>query len=388
MANLILTSEGSVKLYVPKAEYDRLTSGDLMKLPAFYNPQMESNRDLTIAFLKVASRLIGEVRMLDLMAATGVRGVRAAIEVPVSTVIFNDLNAEACRIIRLNIALNGISSISAVFNMDASILPSYLHRLQAKVNYVDIDPFGSPAPFIEPSIKLLSELKNSILGVTATDLTVLFGRYPEKCYRIYGAWSYPVEYSKEVGLRILLGYIARMAAFNGLKAEFPVALYHRHYLRAFAILFKPSSSVVRWLNGVMGYIFHCPKCGWRGAWKLEESVKERCEVCGSRTFRLGPLWIRRHMDPDFVQKIIINVRTNDKILLRRLELLSNEVDSVPWFYDLDRVSKALGIASVGIDKLISALRMHGWSASRSHISFKSIKTKADIEVVKYLTKLV
>ncbi|RLG45455.1 MAG: hypothetical protein DRN81_01720 [Thermoproteota archaeon] len=388
MVELLLSSEGKVKLYIPKADYKRLMSGELMNLPVFYNPQMESNRDLTIAFLKVTSRIIGKVCMLDLLAATGVRGIRAAIEVPVPVVLFNDLNAEACKVIRLNIALNGISGTSAVFNMDASTLPYYLYKLKTRVNYIDIDPFGSPAPFVEPSIKLLSELKRSILGVTATDLTVLFGRYPEKCYRIYGAWSHQVEYSKEVGLRILLGYIARIAASHGLKAEVPIALYHKHYLRAFIILTKSTKDTVKWLIENIGYILHCPKCGWRNIWKPGESLLARCEECGARIIKLGPMWVGRYKDLDIVRRTIINIRTKDKVLLKRLEILSNEDGDVPWFYNLDKVSKKLGIASIRVNKLISSLRVHGYSASRSHISFKSVKTPASMKVVESLAKLV
>ncbi len=388
MVELLLSSEGKVKLYIPKADYKRLMSGDLMNLPVFYNPHMESNRDLTIAFLKAASRVIGEVRMLDLLAATGVRGIRAAIEVPVPTVLFNDLNSEACKVIRLNIALNEISSTSTVFNMDASTLPYYLCKSKTRVNYIDIDPFGSPAPFVEPSIKLLSELKRSILGVTATDLTVLFGRYPEKCYRIYGSWSHQVEYSKEVGLRILLGYIARIAASHGLKTEVPIALYHKHYLRAFIILTRSTRDAVKWLIENIGYILHCPKCEWRNAWKLDENIPASCERCGDRIIRLGPMWIGKYKDLDIVRRTIINIRTKDKVLLKRLEILFDEVNDTPWFYDLDRVSKKLGIASIRVSKLISSLRAHGYPASRSHISFKSVKTPASMKFVESLAKLI
>jgi tRNA G26 N,N-dimethylase Trm1 len=58
----------------------------------------------------------------------------------------------------------------------------YEHRHPAKrVEVVDLDPYGTAAPFIDGAVQCVAD--GGLLAVTCTDLAVLAGhQYPEKWY--------------------------------------------------------------------------------------------------------------------------------------------------------------------------------------------------------------
>lgn len=52
---------------------------------------------------------------------------------------------------------------------------------------VDIDPYGSPAPFIDAAVQSVAD--GGMLMVTCTDMAILCGNHSETCYAKYGAMS-------------------------------------------------------------------------------------------------------------------------------------------------------------------------------------------------------
>lgn len=108
----------------------------IVNLPkgVFYNPVQEFNRDLTIAVMnyyakihlqefidkntKLASNVQGEsviypgLRILEALAASGLRSVRFANEVPMlSNIVANDLDPEATQMIAENAKINKVEDI-------------------------------------------------------------------------------------------------------------------------------------------------------------------------------------------------------------------------------------------------------------------------------------
>ena len=72
-----------------------------------------------------------------------------------------------------------------------------------------------------------------IIACTATDTATLCGSYPKVCVRRYGAIPLHSHVMKEIGLRILLGFICRMAGVydKGIK---PLVCYSTdHYFRVY-----------------------------------------------------------------------------------------------------------------------------------------------------------
>jgi tRNA (guanine26-N2/guanine27-N2)-dimethyltransferase len=73
---------------------------------------------------------------------------------------------------------------------DASVLMAS-HRggrgRENRYDVVDLDPYGSPTPFLDSAVQSVSE--GGLLCVTCTDMAVLCGNGAESCYAKYGAVS-------------------------------------------------------------------------------------------------------------------------------------------------------------------------------------------------------
>ena len=166
-----LVSEGKSKF---KAYLGKVSK----KLPVFYNPEMKGNRDISVSLLNALDR---EMDIALPLAGSGVRGIRFLLECKNMKVHFNDLNPKAYELIRENLELNNVKGV--VSNLDAD-----LFLLNSKgFDYIDIDPFGSPNPFLAAAIGRIS--REGILAVTSTDTAALTGTYPKVTQRKYWAKS-------------------------------------------------------------------------------------------------------------------------------------------------------------------------------------------------------
>merc|ERR1712226_1540170 len=149
------------------------------------------------------------------LSATGLRSIRYAKELTkVDKVYANDLDASAYECIKSNVKRNEVSHIVEPLVGDCNANLCKLYADGIKVHVVDIDPFGSPAIFIDSAVSKVAE--GGLLLVTATDLSVLCGQVPEKCYSLYGSLPVKTPCMHENALRILLYTISRQAAMHGL----------------------------------------------------------------------------------------------------------------------------------------------------------------------------
>ena len=131
----------------------------------FYNPAMRLSRDLHVAFAK---QFDFSGIMLDGLAASGIRGIRLNLEAGVN-VEFCDSSRMATETIAGNLEMNGIKS--KIYNERVEDLLQ-----NRKYDWIDIDPFGTPAPYLKAALKGLND--GGILGVAATDTAVLCGAKP------------------------------------------------------------------------------------------------------------------------------------------------------------------------------------------------------------------
>ncbi|MBO4763854.1 MAG: methyltransferase domain-containing protein, partial [Candidatus Methanomethylophilaceae archaeon] len=154
MPSGVVIREGATDILVPS---DHSVHGPgTIKGSVFFNEQMAFNRDVSVMLLRALDR---NLTVADAMAATGSRSVRIANEVPGTEVVATDISPEAVSFIDANIELNALSNCrSSNRNM---------HSLFAEesFDYVDLDPFGSPVPFIQSAIRGCR--RKGILPVTA-----------------------------------------------------------------------------------------------------------------------------------------------------------------------------------------------------------------------------
>ncbi|MFN3803969.1 MAG: tRNA (guanine(26)-N(2))-dimethyltransferase [Pyrobaculum sp.] len=352
MDDFVLGREGQTSIYVPN-----LRKYSLYSAPVFYNPAMEKNRTLSVLLLKAMGG--SGLTICEPLAGTGVRGVRYAVESgAVGRLVLNDISKRAVEIIRKNLALNGVEG--EVYNEDAGVL---LLKLRGRCDMVDIDPFGSPAPYLQAAFRAVRE--EGIICATATDTAVLAGRYQRKCLRRYGSVIQKTPFYIEVGVRNLLGYMARVAASEDY-AIYPLFSYWEgHYFRTCVHV----ESGARDADDMLSKIGHVEY--------LRGVRRARRRPTGHTS---GPLWVGALGDPLVVNKMSQFGPHGDF-----LSLLEGEyaVDT-PWFFRLAEF--AVEGKSPTLGEALLSLRKSGVYAVRTHMASDGFKTEASYGEVRRVLK--
>lgn len=370
-------TEGTTRLVVPQ----QLTRS------IFYNPRMELCRDIDIASITAfISSLPSQdlpLTYIDVLAGTGARGVRVANEVRFNLslqVDINDRSTSAYDIINQNIALNKVEDLAVAYNKNANIM-----LLQKGYGIVDIDPFGSPVPFLDAACQ---SVKQALL-VTATDTAPLCGAHTGGL-RNYSAQPLNTEYHAEIGTRILLGVVTRdLAKYD--KAIQPLLSYATaHFIRLIARIEKGAKKADDSISR-LGFIAHCFSCGNRFAFSyadmLEMRLRNICGLCGSKIGLAGPLYICAIKDAAFSEEVYNELSERSPGYGKREEAMkivhtcSRELD-IPFFYEYHTLCKSLKVPPPPIASIIEALRSNGFLATRTHFSYTGIKTDAGIDEIK------
>lgn len=328
----------------------------------FYNPKMKFCRDLDmLIFSELKKHTI-----LDALSATGVRGIRAMLEAECK-VVFNDANPKAVEIIKKNLQLNGLSA--EVYCRDACIL-----MREGDFRHVDIDPFGSPANFIESAC-----VSAEILSVTATDLEALCCK-DSAGLRKYSAFVSKTDTPHETGLRVLLGYIARTSARFEKVIEPLICWTKEHYYRVHVRL-KRSTSQSSKIFQKIGYILYCPKCLRKDLVFWGDLPNAECK-CGGRKLLLGPLWVGELKNHELVENLMRRAEGE----IKRLLLKINEELDLPFSYNLQKICSRLARSVPPTEEFVSRLRAEGFKASSTHFCGYCIKTDAKLEDIERLLK--
>ena len=362
--------EGLARIFVPKAEriYDA---------PVFYNPVMALNRDISV----LAVKLIQPGKVLDALSATGIRGIRYALETPAEEVWLNDISEDAYSLIKRNLSLNFEGELyeegDRAYLWGEKLLVANrgdANRLMAEnfryFDFLDLDPFGSPVEFLDTALR--SVKRRGVLAVTATDTGVLCGAYRNACLRKYLAEPIRGELCHEAGLRILIGTVVRYAAKYDLGVDVLLAYYRDHYFRAFLRLKSGARKADRSLSK-LGHL-----------WQDENGRFEYSEgFLPERSKAHGSLWLGPLKDGDFVEGLVEAAREHPlahKKTLPFVELLHGELD-VPFLYDTHALARRNGLQARKLTDMIEILAEKGYKATRTHFSPKAIKTDAPFEEV-------
>ncbi len=336
--------------------------------PVFYNPCMEFNRDMTILLLAV----LKPNEYLDSMAATGVRGLRVANEIHIP-VIINDFNRQATEIIQEN-AKNLDEQIEVTCS-DANLLMCSRH-----FDTVDLDPFGTPAPFLDAA----SRSAKRYLFVTATDTAPLCGAHFRAGLRRYFATLLNTEYHAEVGLRLMMGTMARELVKYDRGMEPVLSFASAHFYRSHIRIIPKVPAADRTVEQ-MGFIRQCPHCLYRSEEKgTLLPHEETCPHCGAHMIPIGPLWMGMLSDKAAIQQMIALLPVMKFGTARKmekfLEILLNEPET-GFFYDYHSICRSLRVSPPNMELFLSKLRKDGYEAAHTHFSGTGIKTTAPLTVL-------
>jgi tRNA (guanine26-N2/guanine27-N2)-dimethyltransferase len=332
----IKTKEGQANFFVPKEEK---ISKDL---PVFYNKIMKLNRDISILLLNSLS--FDNLKIGLPLEGTGIRGIRFFLELKkgkYSNIDMNDINLEAIKIMKLNISEN-YANIN-IFNLDAN---EFLLNSKG-YDYIDIDPFGSPNPFLDSAIKRLSRC--GILAVTATDTSSLSGTFENACLRKYWAKPSRTEIMHEVGLRILIRKV-QLVASQYSRALMPIFSYSKdHYMRIF---FKSK----------------------KGKKETDNILKQHSIVDFGEYKNIGPIWNGKLYDENLCQEMV-RLNDNEKNI-KFLETIYNESKfNSLFFYDLHTIVKKNKIKiNPRKEDVINRIKEKGYNAVNTHFLDTAIKS--------------
>ncbi|WP_292405244.1 MULTISPECIES: tRNA (guanine(10)-N(2))-dimethyltransferase [unclassified Methanoculleus] len=363
--DIVEVTEGRTRFFVPKQDpHLQFPPGSG---PVFYNSRMELNRDATILLLSI----LRPESYLDAMGASGVRGLRVAHEVGVPVTI-NDRSSRAIDLARQNVEALGLAA--EVTRGDANALMS-----ERTFDAVDLDPFGTPAPFIDSAARSAG----NYLFVTATDTAPLCGAHLKAGMRRYFSRPRNTEYHAEVGLRTLLGFVVREVVKYDRGVE-PLFCYaHEHFHRLHLRLREGAAAADRTLARI-GYVMQCPHCLYRTEQTGMLPEPEECPLCGADLVPVGPLWTGRINADRTLQEMQealagVPVGTGREIA-RLLETCRQELDTSSH-YDYHVVAKSLRVSPGSIGTVIERLRTLGYRASRAHYSGTAVKTDAPLPVL-------
>ena len=311
----------------------------------FYNPAMRLSRDLHVAFAK---QFNFSGIMLDGLAASGIRGIRLNLEAGVN-IEFCDSSRMATETIAWNLEMNGIKS--KIYNERVEDLLQ-----DRKYDWIDVDPFGTPAPYLKAALKGLND--GGILGVAATDTAVLCGAKPSICKKRYGSVSMRRVAAKEMGVRILLSRIHNIASGMDKGIE-PLLCYSEgHHLRVFVRLGERKDVILKWITKDM-------------------RIVDREEKDAG-----GPLWVRKIIKAELIPE------SQDGVLGRLLETLREEANGPPGLHDINNIAKTAGIGQTPQRiKIVESIRKLGSFASSSVFSPLGIKTDATEDIRNQAVKL-
>ncbi|RME53742.1 hypothetical protein D6783_01045 [Candidatus Woesearchaeota archaeon] len=362
---MVVVREGSVSMVLPQE------GAPTRKLPVFYNPAMKLARDVLVAFFSVVGA--SSFRACFPLAGCGVRVFRLLRELPEGVfcdVVAGDINPVAVHWAEKNAERLGLAKAVQFFREDARVL---LLR-ERHFDVVDVDPFGSPNPFLDAAVQSLKS--KAYLAVTATDTASLAGAYRGTCRRKY--WSRPLSnfLRHEAGLRILVRKVQLVAAQHG-KAAVPVLSYAKeHYYRVMFFVEKSRKGAEDVLreHGVLWCSSQSGEVGFVKGACFEEGVQTRGRIVG------GPLWVGALGDPVVLERAAGAARGDAASLL---SCLAAEARVGGVVYSSHVLAGVLGVEKApGWRAIAGGLEKRGFLFARSHLGGEFFRTNAPFAVVR------
>jgi tRNA (guanine26-N2/guanine27-N2)-dimethyltransferase len=394
-------------------------------------------------------------RILDALSATGLRALRYAKEIPfVTNVVANDMNPNAIKAMGLNVTHNDLEGVihpnvgDAIGHMYRVAYPTPdahgPNHIYRKYEVIDLDPYGTAAPFLDAALQALSD--GGLLCVTCTDSGVFAScGYSEKTYSLYGGMPIKGNHMHEGGLRLIINSVATAAAKYGIAIEPLLSLNIDYYARTF-IRVRKSPVEVKFLASKTMVVYGCDAgCGAWTTQRLGRATKQSsangtpffkysiaqapgcdqvCRHCNNKTHVAGPMWAGPIHNAAFVEKMLDDLQDADpeiyqtKLRMEGMlrtaleELIVNDrvtqftkpsapqngetsapptdlvpivppetIDHSPFFFNPSTLSKVLHCQAPSDAAIRGAIRYLGYRVTRSHCQPGSIKTDAPWTVI-------
>ena len=359
-------------------------------LPVFYNPRMRLNRDLSVLFLSAYMKKNHIESMCEPLTGSGVRTLRYLNECPgdFHAKMF-DANPLAVDTARKNIESLNLAERAEVMHGDAKVLLLTESR-DKRFDFVDVDPFGTPAPYLNAAIQSLSP-KGGLLAATATDMPVLCGVYPKISFRRYGGFSIRAPFTHEIAIRLLNGLIYNIAGLNDCSIEPLAVLSTDHYIRTWVRIEANRTEANRQTNQ-LGTIRYCLGCMHTESIPVLQSPRgdefnHKIEGCKGPVKTAGPLWNGPLFDTEFLKdtSTLFETEERDRFHRRVPDMLEKMIEESEYtdypFTDIHALCDLHGLGPPKNIEVMEHLRNRGFSAVRTHFKSTAIRTTASVKEV-------
>ncbi len=380
--------EGLVTFLSADVEYYTEDSGQpTADMPVFYNPRMRLNRDMSVIFASAFNNRSPMRYICEPLAGSGIRTLRYLREIQgdFEAVMF-DTNPNAIEVIQRNIALNDLEDRARIVRGDARVL--LLEESKGKrFDFVDVDPFGSPAPFLNAAVQSIIP-RRGLLALTATDMPALCGVFPHVAQRKYGGLSIRAPFSHELAVRLLVGLAFSVAGMNDCSITPLAVLSTDHYIRVW-LEQRSSRATANIHSKSIGIVRFCPNCMNYDIIPLTElgSMAQFAHIgeCQAKIRVAGPLWIGPLYDNEFLREAK-NIETQrdhfhkktSKIM--HLMVQEQELTETPYV-DLHELCDAYNLSPPRRQDVMDRLAENGYGVSRTHFRPTAIRTDASVEEV-------
>ena len=338
---------------------------------AFYRSASQVIRDLGVLAAAVYKAETGNLRVLDAMTGCGVRALRYWLESGADWVLANDANPEIQATVEQNLSEAVAARQAQVTSIDANRLFFESYCQQDYYDLVDVDSFGSPAPYL--STMLWATKIGGLVYLTSTDGRTATGHLPENSLRVYGAFARCHPAAHEQALRLLIGSVQQQAAAKELGVE---PIFSLCVGSTFRVMLRLVARPVLTSENY-GFLGYCHRCGdyqvisWR---KLGRGC-----ACGNPLTLSGPLWLGKLHNGDYLKRMqVLAQRWNWQKRGDLLQVMEAEADFPPYFYTLGEIGRRGKIDIPKKHRLIEALQHEGYRATPTHINAQAIKTDANL----------
>ena len=359
-------------------------------LPVFYNPRMQLNRDLSVLFLMAYMEKHSVEMMCEPLTGSGVRTLRYLNECPGDFYAkMCDANPLAVETARRNVETLGFDDRAEVIHGDAKVLLMTESRGK-RFDFVDIDPFGTPAPYLSAAVQSISP-KGGLLAVTATDMPVLCGVYPKIALRRYGGFSARAPYTHEIAIRLLNGFIYSVAGSNDCSMEPLAVLSTDHYIRTWVRIETNRTESNRQASK-LGIIRYCTGCMHSDFVQLSSKVQNvdfdhKIKGCAGPIRVAGPLWIGDLFKDQFLSNAtkVLEKSEMENYHRKAPDVLEKMVEESGLtnrpYIDIHALCDLHNFAPPKNQIIIEKLKEQGYQVARTHFKPTAIRTTASVEEV-------
>lgn len=347
---------------------------------AFYNPKSKVVRDLGVLAALSYKKQQGCLRVLEVMAGSGVRSLRYYLESDADFVWVNEGNYQLSSLLQQNIQQTIKSDRCRLTHWDAHRVFFDCFNRRDYYDLVDVDCFGTAAPYL--STMLWATKIDGLMYLTSTDGRTLAGRIPDKSLQAYGAYPRSHPALQEQALRVIIGSVAQQAGTKGMGVEPVFSLFAGETYRVMFRLIRHANLTAE----NYGFLGYCHQCGdyqtisWR---KLGKAV---CPCDNSLTVS-GAMWLGALHDRSYLlamQEFARGLQWHS--IVKLLSTMESEAELPPYFFTLQEIGKRGKLDLPKRSLIIAALQDRGYRASATHINAEAIKTDADIHTCMAIAK--